>query len=187
MDPGPEPHGLELRGQELRQQVEQIVSGHARIFRPRRSDVRIVPRLDMVCGARDMRRLHGAGQDELAGVDAGADAEPGAIAVGEPLETDRSAALRVRGGDRLALAEAAVEADREGPHRFVGDRAAHPDDTADVPHQRLGVELAVAGAQDDQLVLVVMVIAVADEHRGSRWVTAAQRPSKPAFWGRSAS
>ena len=45
----------------------------------------------------------------MAGVDAGTDGELGAIVIGEPLETDRSAPLGVRGGDRLALAEAAVE------------------------------------------------------------------------------
>jgi hypothetical protein len=32
----------------------------------------------------------------------------------------------------------------------VGDRAAHPNDTVDVPQQRLCVQLAVAGAEDDQ-------------------------------------
>src|SRR5947207_2897379 len=91
------------------------------------------------------------GEDELAGVDAGADLELRAIAIAEPLQADRGASLLVRGGDRFALAEAAVEADREAPRRVVADRAAHAHDAADVRQQRPGLHLAVAGVQDDQL------------------------------------
>jgi hypothetical protein len=63
----------------------------------------------------------------------------------------RGAALPVGVGDRFALADAAVEADREGSRRVVADRAAHSDDAADVRQQRPGLHVAIAGAQDDQL------------------------------------
>ncbi len=69
----------------------------------------------------------------------------------QALEADRGAALLVGGGDRLALSEPAVEADREAPRRAVADRAADPDDAVDAGQQRRGLRLAVTGAEHDQL------------------------------------
>ncbi len=83
-------------------------------------------------------------------VNAGADRELRAIAVAKALQADRGAALLVGSGDRFALAEATVEADREAARCVVADRAAHSDDAADVRQQRSGLRVAVAGGEDDQ-------------------------------------
>jgi hypothetical protein len=53
--------------------------------------------------------------------------------------------------DRRAVAQAAVEADREGPGRVVDEPATHADDAVDVRPQRVGLDGAIAGAEDDEL------------------------------------
>jgi len=54
-------------------------------------------------------------------------------------------------GDRLAVTEATVEADREASRRTVGDRTAHSHDALDMCEQGLCLSLAVAGVEDHNL------------------------------------
>jgi hypothetical protein len=89
--------------------------------------------------------------DEPVDIDASANLELRTLAVGQPVEADRGAPLPVGRRDRLAFAEPAVEADREVPRRVIADRAAHSHYAVDMSQQRLGLRLAVAGAENHQL------------------------------------
>src|SRR5262245_29640002 len=68
-----------------------------------------------------------------------------------PFQAERSAALLVRGRDRPALAQAAIEADGESDRCWVRNRARHLHDAIDMPHERVGQIVAVAGVEDHQL------------------------------------
>ena len=52
--------------------------------------------------------------------------------------------------DRLALAQAAVEADREATSGGITDCAAHANDAVDMREQRVGLHVAVAGGEDHE-------------------------------------
>src|SRR5262245_3173551 len=58
-------------------------------------------------------RVRGSYEDDLVRVNAVAGRQPWPIAVTQSLETDRCASLAKRSADRVAFAQAAVEADRE--------------------------------------------------------------------------
>src|ERR1044071_3010595 len=77
--------------------------------------------------------------------------EPRLVAIGQTLQADRRTALKICGSHRLALAQPTVEADRKAPGGIVADRTMHSDDTSDVREQCLGLRVAVASVQHDQL------------------------------------
>jgi hypothetical protein len=57
--------------------------------------------------------------------------------------------MRDRVPDRSAVADRAVEPDRERSRRLVADRAIHANDTVDRDAQRVGLDGAVAGVEHD--------------------------------------
>lgn len=70
--------------------------------------------------------------------------------VARDLQADRRTSLPVCRRDRLAVSQPPVEADRVRPGDLAAGLAAQAHDAVDVREQRLGLRLAVAGAEDDQ-------------------------------------
>jgi hypothetical protein len=80
----------------------------------------------------------------LAGVGASADPELRPSAVELALQADRGDPVLVRPRNRLALAQRAIEADREDPGHVIVERFARSHDTVDVGQQRVGQTFVVA-------------------------------------------
>src|SRR5262249_48958741 len=96
-------------------------------------------------------KLPSVEQGKLAGIDPIADLELRTCIVAQSFQVDRGDPLLVRFRDWVKLSDGPVESDREAPSVIVVDRAIHPNDTADVGEQSLGMRLGEAGAEDRQL------------------------------------